>query len=177
MPRAADSSDAERRNNGVLTAPVAPVFSDFNPQRQMLCILKTVIAWVILLLVGTNLIGLVVRGLFWSPPSIDATTDRVKEVLQRESSRTNLANRAITHGAIFGTAAYLFALFYFWNIGLALAGGLVIGARIPDLTWELRTGNRVSRNKRPKGPVYFVASTVLWGTLVLVWYSLCRWPS
>ena len=143
----------------------------------MLCILKAIAAWVIMLLVGTNLIGLIVRGLFWSPPSIEGTTDRVREVLHRESSRMSLANSAMTFSGVFVTAAYLFALFHFWNAGLALAAGAIMVSRLPDLMWEIRAGRKPTRNDRPKGPVYFLASTFLWASLVLVWYSLCQWKS
>jgi hypothetical protein len=38
----------------------------------MIGVLKAVIAWITLMLVGTNLIGFVVRGLLWIPPHIDA---------------------------------------------------------------------------------------------------------
>lgn len=143
----------------------------------MLCILKTIAAWVIMLLVGTNLIGLIVRGLFWSPPSIDGTTDRVREVLHCESSRMSFTNAGMTFGSILVAAAYLFALFHFWNAGLALAGVIVMASRIPDLIWEIRTGRKPTRKERPRGPVYFLASTFLWASLILVWYSLCEWKS
>lgn len=141
----------------------------------MLCILKAVAAWVILLLVGTNLIGFVVRGILWSPPPIDAPTDRVQELLRRESARMNVTNAVMTVGSILITAGYLFALLHFWNVGLAVAGGVVMATRIPDLVWEIRTGRKPSRKDRPKGPVYFLTSACDLAALVLVWYSLCRW--
>jgi hypothetical protein len=141
----------------------------------MLCIIKTIVAQVILMLVGTNLIGLLVRDLFWSPPTIDGTTDRVHEVLSRETRRLNMAKWVWVLFDILLTTAYLFAIFHFWNIGLAAAGGIIMTARIPDLLFEIRTGNKPTRNNLPKGPVYFVASTMLWGSSLLVWYSLCKW--
>lgn len=141
----------------------------------MLCILKTIAAWVILLLVGTNLTGLVVRGLFYSPPPVDAPPDRVQDLLRRESSRMSFTNWIMTFGGVLITAAYLFALFHFWNRGLALAGAIIMASRIPDLIWEIRTGRKPTRKDRPKGPVYFLASTILWASLGLVWYSLCKW--
>jgi hypothetical protein len=143
----------------------------------MLCILKAITAWVIMLLVGTNLIGLIVRGLFWSPPSVDAPTDRVQEVLARESSRMSLTNGVMTFGSMILAAGYLFALFHFWNLGLALAGIAIMASRLPDLSWEIRTGRKPAHKDRPRGPIYFLASTFLWASLVLVWYSLCQWKS
>ena len=139
----------------------------------MICILKAFIAWLIMVLVGTNLIGLIVRGFVWSPPSIKGTTDRVQDVLHRESSRMSLVNLVMTVGSILITAAYFFALFHFWNIGLALAGGTIMVSRLPDLLWEIRAGRKVTRNDHPKGFVYFFTSILLWASLVLIWYSFC----
>jgi hypothetical protein len=141
----------------------------------MLCILKSIVAWVIMLLVGTNLIGLVVRGLCWSSPSIDAPTDRVQKVLKRESSRMSTTNAAMTIGSAIVTLVYFFALFHFWNSGLALAGAIIMASRLPDLIWEIRAGRKPAHKDRPKGPVYFLASTFLWAALILIWYSLCKW--
>lgn len=140
----------------------------------MLCILKTVVAWVILLLVGTNLMGFIGRGFFWSPPPVDAPTDRVHELLSRESRRMSVINVITTFFSILFAVAYLSALFYFWNVGLAVAGATVMASRIPDLIWEIRTGNRVTRTTAPKGPVHIVATILLLGSLPLVWYSLCK---
>ena len=34
-------------------------------------IIKTLVAWVILMIIGTNLLGYVVRGLLWSPTCME----------------------------------------------------------------------------------------------------------
>ena len=134
-----------------------------SPRTDMLCILKAITAGVIMLIVGSNLIGLIVRGLFWSPPTVDAPNDDpVQELLARESSRLSLANRAMTFASVILAAAYLFALFHFWNLGLALAGVLIMTARLPDLIREIRTGRKPARKDLPRGPVYLLASTFLW---------------
>jgi hypothetical protein len=142
----------------------------------MICIVKTIFAWVILALVGVNLIGLIVRGFFWRPPAIDAPPDDpiLHEVLGRESRRMSVANRAITASSILFAAGYIFALFYFWNGGLALAAGIIMAARMPDLIWKIRTDKKVNRPNLPKGPTYIVAVILLFASLALVWYSLCN---
>jgi len=138
----------------------------------MICILEAIIAWVIMLLIGTNLIGFVVRGLLWSPPSIETTNDRVNELLRREILRALIGNVVLTLFSILLTAAFLFALFHFWNISLAAAAGIIMASRIPDLLWEIRNGRKVTRKVCPKGPVYVIALILDLGALVLVWYSL-----
>jgi len=142
---------------------------------SLLCILKALAAWVILMLVGSNLIGFIVRGLLWSPPSIDAPPDSpVHEVLSGASKRMNVSNAVITFISIVLAGAYLFALYYFWNVRLAVAGGLLMASRLPDLLWEIRTGKKVGRGRRPKGAIYILATIIIWAALPLIWYALCR---
>lgn len=141
---------------------------------SLLCILKVVVVGLILMLVGTNLIGFIVRGFFWTPPPVDSPTEGVHELFARESKRMSIANGTITFFSIVLTAAYLFTLFYFWNVLLALAGGLVMASRIPDLIWEIRTGSKVTRRSGPKGLLYIFATIIQWGSFPLIWYALCQ---
>lgn len=142
---------------------------------SFLCILKAVVAWVILMLVGSNLIGFIVRGLLWSPPPIDSPSDSpVHEVLSGASKRMSVGNAVITFISIILAGAYLFALFYFWNVLLTAAGILLMASRLPDLLWEIRTGEKVGRQSRPKGIIYIFATIILWVSLPLIWYALCR---
>jgi hypothetical protein len=73
------------------------------------------------------------------------------------------------------TVAYFFALYHFWNIGLAVSAGLVMVSRLPDLLWEIRTGKKVSKASMPKGTACIVATVLMWLALPLTWYSLCKW--
>ncbi len=142
---------------------------------SLLCMLKTVVAWVILMLVGSNLTGFIVRGLLWAPPPIDAPPDSpVHDVLSGASKRMSVGNAVITFISFVLAVAYLFALSYFWNPLLAVAGGLLIASRLPDLLWEIRTGKKVGRGSRPKGAIYIFATIILWAALPLIWYALCR---
>jgi hypothetical protein len=137
----------------------------------MFCIIKAILAWIILLVIGQTLVGLVTRGFFWSPPSIDAPTDCVRELLEHESKRLSIANIAMTLLSLVLTAAFFFVLYYFWNVGLVVSAGLIMLSRLPDLLWEIQTGIK----GMPKGVVYIVANLMLWLSLPLIWYSLCKW--
>ena len=86
----------------------------------------------------------------------------------------NFANWAMTLLSILVTAAYLFALFHFWNVWLAVAGAIAMVARIPDLIWEIKVGDRASKKRRPSDPVYMIATAVHLGSILLNWYSLCQ---
>lgn len=125
-------------------------------------------------MVGVNLFGFVVRGFFWAAPRVNAPTDRVAQLLNRESRRTGAVNRMMTAFGALAIAAGLFALFWFSGVRLAVATTLIMVSRLPDLLWEIRTGNRVTRHNAPGGSLHTLATVVLVSTLPLVWYSLCK---
>ena len=142
----------------------------------MLCILKSIVAWAVLTFVSTNLIGFVVRGILWSPPDVEAPDERVAELFRHETRRMSVGNVAMTLLSNLVTAAYLFVLFHFWNVWLAVAALLAMATRLPDLMWEIRTGERVTRRNALKGWLYVATEIVWWGTLPLIWYALCKMP-
>ena len=141
----------------------------------MFCIIKALFAWLIMMLIGTNLIGYVVRGLLWSPPSFENNTGRVREFLENESQRLSKANVMMTLFGLVLTASYFFALYFFWNVGLVVSAGLLMVSRLPDLLWEIRTGNKITKANRPKGVVYIMGIVLDWLSLPITWYSLCKW--
>jgi hypothetical protein len=59
------------------------------------------------------------------------------------------------------TAAYLWAILHFWNISLAAAAFLIMVVVVEHYAQTPRW-------------VRFIANTILWGSSVLVWYSLCK---
>ena len=127
----------------------------------MIGVLKAVIAWITLMLVGTNLIGFVVRGLLWIPPHIDADAPKsVRHILADEVRRYSVANIAITIFWTLLSLAYIGALYHFWNILLASAGILEMCSRLPDLLWEIRHGKRLTKGDAPSGAIYKFATTL-----------------
>lgn len=142
---------------------------------SILCILKAIVAWVILMLVSSNLLGFIARGLLWAPPPVDLPPDSpAHEILSGASKRMSAGNAVITLISIIVAVAYLYALFYFWNALLVVAAVLLMVSRLPDLLWEIRTGKKVTPQSRPKGASYTVITILMWVTLPLIWYALCR---
>jgi hypothetical protein len=104
-------------------------------------ILITFFSWLVLILIGTNLIGMLVRGL--------ALTAEMKKILAKgspvfrkvvaefykpsEEKRANII-------ALVLVILFLGVLYYFWNIGVVVAAVLIMAARIPDLLWEMKHG-------------------------------------
>jgi hypothetical protein len=127
--------------------------------------------------VGTNLLGFLVRGFFWSPPANDGPTDRVRNLLANESKRLSRGNFAITLFSGVITLVYLGALYHFWNIVLAVTAVLAMLSRLPDLLWEIRNDQKITRGNSPKGVVYIIATAIMWLCLPLAWFALCKWQS
>ena len=143
----------------------------------VLGIIKTIIAVVIMMLVGANLLGFVVRGFLWSPTSMEEEVAKIvfKDMPNRKPM-TPTFNFVITLVAVVFTIAYFFALYHFWNIGLVVAAGFMMASRLPDLLWEIKNGVKVSRGRMPKGDIYLITNLLMWLSIPLTWYSLCKWP-
>lgn len=81
-------------------------------------ILKAVIAWLVILYLGTNLIGMVGRG-FFEKPLVSG-------------------NHIVTFVSILATVGFGFYLYYYWGILFLVAIILIMASRLPDLYWEVR---------------------------------------
>ena len=92
-------------------------------------------AWAVLFFVSTNLIGFVMRGILWSPPHIEAPMNASPNFSVTKFD-LRIGNGAMTLLSILATVACLFALFYFWNVWLALAALILMATRLPDLMWR-----------------------------------------
>ena len=138
-------------------------------------IVKTIVAWFIIMLISVNLLGYVVRGLLWSPTSMEEKVAKIvfKDMPNREPM-TPTFNFVITLVAFVFTVAYFFALYHFWNIGLLAAAGIIMLSRLPDLLWEIKNGVKVTRTIGPKSGYLFALEFLL--SFPLIWYSLCKWP-
>jgi hypothetical protein len=139
---------------------------------MIVCALKAFFAWIVLTVVGNNLVGLILRGLLWSPPIVDAPTDRVAEILNHETKRLRSANIVMTVVPLLLTALLLFSAYHYWNIGLAVS---VATSRVPDQIWQIRTGLKRTRHDKPEWWIQRVGDILFWVSLPLIWYSLCKW--
>ena len=123
----------------------------------MLCLIKAVIAWVVLMLIGTNLLGFGAFIVF--PPSAQAP-----RWLRRMA--TVLGYAAGPLGIV-----YLYALLRYFGFGVLAAATMLMVARLPDLLWEIRNRKRISRGAGPKGAVAVLATLLMWAALPVL--ELC----
>ncbi|MFY9462097.1 MAG: hypothetical protein WAP51_02755 [Candidatus Sungiibacteriota bacterium] len=81
-------------------------------------IIKAVVAWFIIVYLGTNFVGMIGRG-FFEKPLVSG-------------------NHAVTLMSILATIGICIYLYYYWGILFLIAIVLVMISRIPDLYWEVR---------------------------------------
>lgn len=133
----------------------------------MICILKAVLGYVLLLFVGTNLIGLMVRSLLEASPK-----NAGNFVFNSGMSRpTNIIITLLI--GLSASLLFLSALYYFFNTGLVIAATMIMLARLPDLFFEIKTGQKITFKALPKRPIDIVCTIIFWAALPVVWYSLC----
>jgi len=121
----------------------------------------------LLLLVGTNLIGFITRSLLQTSPK-----NAENFLFDGGISRPTTIIFTFLIG-LFAFLLYLYALYYFWNIGVVIAATMVMLARLPDLFFEIKTGQKITFKAMPKRPIDIVCAIIFWAALPVVWYSLC----
>ncbi len=132
-----------------------------------LCILKAIAGYFILMFVGTNLLGIVVRGL---RPTFKKDSDgNLVSIVDTSSSGSVIMT--ILFSAI--SIAYFFALYHYWNIGIMTAGLILMFTRLPDLLFEIKNGVKINATNMPKKNIDVVLNIFSWLALPLIWYSLC----
>jgi hypothetical protein len=139
----------------------------------LLCVIKALVAWVVLMLVGTNLLGMVVRGLARAPGRQELEAG-LHPALSHEVAKFKRANVSVTVFFALLGLLYIYALLRFGNVGVLVAGAMLMLSRLPDLLWEIRTGQKVTRAAAPKGAMYILGTVMMWGALPLLWFALCR---
>jgi len=132
-----------------------------------LCILKAIAGYFILMFVGTNLLGIVVRG--FRPTFRKDSDGNLASIV--DTSSTGSIIMTILFSII--SVAYFYALYHYWNIGIMTAGLLLMFTRLPDLLFEMKTGEKVNSTNMSKKPIDVLLNILSWLALPLIWYSLC----
>ena len=139
----------------------------------MLCLIEAAVWWVGLMLIGTNLVGMVVRGLVLAPGMAELEAG-LHPALRGEVAKDKRANAGITVFFVLLTVLYLYLLLRFWNFGVLAAAALLMLSRLPDLLWEIRTGQKVTLRAAPKGAMTILATVMMLASFPLLWLALCR---
>ena len=135
---------------------------------MLLQLAATLVAWLVLLVATTNLIGFLVRGLFSAFET--EGHDFVKGVIRQHRTTEHALNLV----ALVVVILFFLALYDFWNAGVVLAGIMLMAARLPDLIWEVKHGTKLHL-KDVRRPALWRMTTILsWLSLPVLWYALYR---
>jgi hypothetical protein len=131
--------------------------------------LKAIVLWMVFIFIGTNLLGLIVRGFLQSPIIDDDASDRGQALLAKEKAKGDIGMGIIT---LLACAGYFYAINHYGNIYLVLCAVFAMIIRLPDLLWEIQTSRKVTAKEAPQGIVYTLAAVGMWILLPLIWASL-----
>ena len=141
----------------------------------MLCIAKTVLVWAIVAVIGTNLLGLVLRPVLqWR--HVELPSFITDPAMRRRDRFGRIA--IIIIGSIL-TAAYYMALYHFWGVGVVAVAACLMVIRLPDLLYETQfpplIGRRImlSRHTRPRGGVYSIVGLLGWAAFPVLYLLIC----
>ena len=112
--------------------------------------------------IGTNLVGMVVRGLVEGSPVREFEKSPFPPI-REEATWYKRTNIGMTLFFALLSILYFWLLLRFWNIGVSVAAAMLMLARLPDLLWEIRTGQKISRRGTPTGVVAIVSTLMMWG--------------
>lgn len=135
----------------------------------ILCLLKTIVAYFVLMIISTTLLGFIVRGFFVNPELIRIHDDS-GYAIKNELNKIMRADNYLTLLFIALTVAYLYLLFHFWNIWMVMAAILFMISRFQDLLREIKTGEKTSKSTIPKGFLSKIISILAWIPMIILWF-------
>lgn len=115
-----------------------------------------VIAYFVLMYISTNLIGLVVRGIYKN------------ENDEKESA----SGVFMTIVAVAFTVGVLYFLYDRLSILFAIAAALFMIGRIPDLLWEIKHGVKTTKENMRQRPIDYITGVMDWIPLPLLCYAI-----
>jgi len=97
-------------------------------------IIKAIVAWLIIVYAGTNLVGSIGRGLLEKP----LDPNEYQDYLKNEVKRWNNSGIVVAILSSIITIAICYYVYSYWGILFLVALILEMISRIPDLYWEIR---------------------------------------
>lgn len=135
---------------------------------MFIVIIKTIFAFIMLMLIGTNLLGMIVRT-FIIIISFEKTKNSGIDKMIQESKNSGVVFLIFS---IALTIGYFYALNHYYNYYLMIAGIMLMISRFPDLITEIKTGKKISKQNMPNRTIDIFFNVICWGALPVIWYSL-----
>lgn len=139
-------------------------------------ILISTVVYFVLMWLSINLLGLLVRGLFTNPELDKIEAETKHDFIKKEIEKSKRADKWINLIAFLGIIGYLYATYHFGNIGVTAVAIVLMLVRLPDLIWEIKTGQEhrrvASALSMPKNALYYITSFLTFAALPALYYFL-----
>lgn len=122
----------------------------------LISLILSVVAYFILMLISTNLIGLVVRGVYKN----------------KNEEKEGASGVLLTIIATLFMIGVLYLLYIYLGILFVLAAVLFMVGRIPDLLWEIKHGVKTTKENMRTKPIDYATGIMDWIPLPLLWYAI-----
>jgi hypothetical protein len=138
----------------------------------ILSVILAVVGYFILMLLATNLLGFVVRGFYPNPELEKMKKDEeLSSAVKSEIKKQQGANVGVTIFFILLSFVIFYLLYRYLNIWAVVAVLLLMIGRIPDLSWEIKSGQKTTKENMQKGSIYTIASIICWLALPVLWWA------
>lgn len=136
----------------------------------MALFLYTLGLYFILITLSTNIIGFIVNGFY--DPILDAKHEMSAERLIERSKMDETGLKPMAYLFLTLGTIYLYSVYYYFNIGLALVALTLMLIRIPDVRFEIRTNTKISMKNIPKTALNKIMTFIYWLMLPSIYLSL-----
>lgn len=130
-------------------------------------LIKAILGYFVFMFIGANLIGFIVRQIYKAGLTNDL--QHLKVVVRHDLKSIDII---ISIFFFLVTVAYLYAVYYYFNIGVLICAAIIMIARLPDLLFEIKVGQKINFRTMPKKPFDVFISILSWAVFPLLWYSL-----
>ncbi|MFC1656407.1 hypothetical protein ACFL14_00355 [Patescibacteria group bacterium] len=135
-------------------------------------ILIAIAGYFVLMILGTNFIGFIIRGLFREGVGIEVNKE-THPIIKNEIRKNYITNDILTFIWLLFSLGFMYLLYIYLNIWVVISLILLMISRIPDLLLEINEGKSINQMKNvPKSGTYMFASIIGWIALPIIWWAV-----
>lgn len=139
----------------------------------ILSIVLALVGYFVLMYLATNIIGMVVRGFFKNAELEDMKNNtEVHDFLKKEIRKNDRADIAVTITSIIFCILFLYLVYRYLNVWILAVALVFMAGRIPDLLWEIRNGQKMTKTNMPHKPIYVITGLLDWVMLPVFWWGM-----
>ena len=139
----------------------------------IISIVLSIVGYVVLLLLSTNLVGMVVRGFFPNPQLQEIKSRKNLGVVPKNKiKKMDIADVLITIVSIVVLAVFLYLLYRYLNIWAMGAAVVMMIARIPDLLREIKNKQVILPKYMKKDLTFYITTIMSWLPLPMLWWAI-----